>query len=45
MRGGLTTTALRDLIERLPRADEEFARDVEEARRSLAPPGNRWRAS
>lgn len=39
---GLSGKAFRELMERLPPVDEDFARDVEEARRRLGPPVGKW---
>jgi antitoxin (DNA-binding transcriptional repressor) of toxin-antitoxin stability system len=39
---GLTGRQWDALMARLPKADEGFARDVEDARRCLGPPVGRW---
>ena len=36
--------AWRRFIENLPRVDEEFARDVKDARRGIGPPVSKWPA-
>jgi antitoxin (DNA-binding transcriptional repressor) of toxin-antitoxin stability system len=40
----LTGDAWHTFVAGLPAIDQEFARDVEEARRSIEPPANRWPA-
>ena len=42
---GLSGAAFKALIERLPALDEDFAHDVEEARRDLGPPVSKWPSS
>jgi antitoxin (DNA-binding transcriptional repressor) of toxin-antitoxin stability system len=42
---GITGRELKELIDSLPPVDEDFARDVEEARKELWPPVDRWPAS
>jgi antitoxin (DNA-binding transcriptional repressor) of toxin-antitoxin stability system len=42
---GISGPAFGALIESLPALDEDFAHDVEEARRSLGPPRSRWQSS
>lgn len=42
---GLSGAAFKELMERLPALDEDFARDVEEARKALGPPVNKWPSS
>jgi antitoxin (DNA-binding transcriptional repressor) of toxin-antitoxin stability system len=42
---GLSGAAFKALMERLPALDEDFARDVEESRRALGPPVNKWPSS
>jgi antitoxin (DNA-binding transcriptional repressor) of toxin-antitoxin stability system len=39
---GISAAAFRTLIESLPPLDEDFARDVEDARRGLGPPVGAW---
>jgi len=38
----LSPDELRELMESLPPVDDDFARDVMEARRSVGPPEPRW---
>jgi antitoxin (DNA-binding transcriptional repressor) of toxin-antitoxin stability system len=42
---GISGPAFGALMESLPALDEDFARDVEEARRSLGPPSSKWQSS
>jgi antitoxin (DNA-binding transcriptional repressor) of toxin-antitoxin stability system len=42
---GLSGRAFKELIDSLPQVDEDFARDVEEARRTLGPPRPAWPSS
>jgi antitoxin (DNA-binding transcriptional repressor) of toxin-antitoxin stability system len=42
---GITADEWDAMIARLPPIDGDFARDVEEARRSLGPPVSKWPAS
>jgi antitoxin (DNA-binding transcriptional repressor) of toxin-antitoxin stability system len=42
---GISTIALRELLESLPPIDEAFARDVEEASRTIWPDVDRWPSS
>jgi antitoxin (DNA-binding transcriptional repressor) of toxin-antitoxin stability system len=42
---GISTVALRELLEGLPPVDEDFARDVEEASRTIWPDLDKWPAS
>lgn len=39
---GISGSAWRRLVERMSMLDEEFARDVEEARRQIGPPVSKW---
>lgn len=39
---GISGKAFEELMASLPPVDEEFARDVEEARRRLGPPVGKW---
>jgi antitoxin (DNA-binding transcriptional repressor) of toxin-antitoxin stability system len=39
---GISGPAWRRLVERMSTLDEDFARDVEEARRSIGPPVSKW---
>lgn len=39
---GIPEAAWDRLVERMSMIDEDFARDVEESRRGLAPPVGRW---
>ena len=39
---GISGPAFKVLMESLPSLDEDFARDVEEARRRLGPPVSKW---
>ena len=40
----LSGDAWRRFVENLPAVDEDFARDVEEARKSIGPPVGKWPA-
>ncbi len=40
----LSGDAWRRFVENLPAVDEDFARDVEEARKSIGPPVSKWPA-
>ncbi len=42
---GLSGAAFKALMERLPALDEDFAREVEEAREALGPPVSKWPSS
>ncbi len=42
---GITGRELEELMAGLPPVDEDFARDVEEARRRLGAPGSAWPSS
>ncbi|HEY2767591.1 MAG TPA: type II toxin-antitoxin system prevent-host-death family antitoxin [Solirubrobacteraceae bacterium] len=42
---GISGSAFKALMERLPALDEDFARDVAEARRALGPPVSKWPSS
>jgi len=42
---GMVGSALKELLGRLPALDDDFARDVAEARRRLGAPASRWPAS
>lgn len=42
---GISGPAFGALMESLPALDEDFAGEVEEARRSLGPPSIRWQSS
>lgn len=39
---GLSASAWRALIARLPAVDDDFARDVEAARTAIGPPAQKW---
>lgn len=39
---GITGREFKELMASLPPVDEDFARDVEEARRKLGPPKSAW---
>ena len=42
---GISGEAFKVLMERLPALDEDFAGDVEAARKALGPPVNKWPSS
>jgi antitoxin (DNA-binding transcriptional repressor) of toxin-antitoxin stability system len=42
---GITGSEFRELMRSLPSVDEDFARDVEEARGKLGLPGSAWPSS
>jgi len=42
---GITGREFKELMASLPPVDEDFARDVEEARREIWPPLDQWPAS
>lgn len=42
---GISGPAFKALMESLPALDEDFAHDVEEARRRLGPPVSKWPTS
>jgi antitoxin (DNA-binding transcriptional repressor) of toxin-antitoxin stability system len=39
---GISGPAWRRLVERMSMLDKDFARDVEEARKSIGPPASKW---
>ncbi|HSZ69747.1 MAG TPA: hypothetical protein VK756_05230 [Solirubrobacteraceae bacterium] len=41
----ISGSAFRRLMERLPALDEDFARDVEDARSAFGPPVSKWPSS
>ena len=41
---GISGAAFKALVESLPQLDEDFARDVQAARRALGPPKSKWPA-